>query len=433
MIDTLMPNLAMYARSSNIYFLANEDEILVATTVRISSSANQSNPMEDIRVAVDAFRLIAEPHTSGAVMVSEIVRQLHRHAAIAQISLVLPRKPDSDFQFGDLLNIAHVATLIPRQPCFPEKGFVRNLHWIQVVIPGILKTADISYFIAPYHQTPVFLRRSVRVLTIINDICGLLPSAGYVYYKTAVYRHWFNILTALQRADGFAYISAYTKGTFERAFPNAKRRPSMVIYPKPTISFLAPGDRGRAEALSAHGLSAKGYFFAMGASGIRKGQDLTQRAFELYRSRGGRNKLALLVPEAAARNLKGTAAASSDSVVLLHDLSNADRDAIYSGAIALLFPSRCEGFGYPVLEALVQGCPPIALRHSPANEIVGECAPLLETLDENEIVDMMLIYEAMTSASREQMAARLSAHAESFVSAIDAGNRFASLMQDIGG
>jgi len=97
------------------------------------------------------------------------------------------------------------------------------------------KNVQITHLISPYHQTPLFLRHSIKVITIINDICGLLPSAGYFYNKKAPYKHWFNFITALGRADAFAYISIYTKNTFERTFPFARRKPSLVIYPKPTI------------------------------------------------------------------------------------------------------------------------------------------------------------------------------------------------------
>ena len=37
-----------------------------------------------------------------------------------------------------------------------------------------------------------------------------------------------------------------------------------------------------------------------------------------------------------------------------------DLDALYSAATAVVFPSKFEGFGAPVLEAMGRGCPVIA-------------------------------------------------------------------------
>ena len=45
--------------------------------------------------------------------------------------------------------------------------------------------------------------------------------------------------------------------------------------------------------------------------------------------------------------------------------------ALYSSASCLLFPSHCEGFGWPILEALACGCPVITTNRSPMTEVGG--------------------------------------------------------------
>lgn len=47
---------------------------------------------------------------------------------------------------------------------------------------------------------------------------------------------------------------------------------------------------------------------------------------------------------------------------------------LYSNAVALIYPSRYEGFGMPVLEALEYGCPVITTEMSSIPEIAGEAA-----------------------------------------------------------
>lgn len=46
--------------------------------------------------------------------------------------------------------------------------------------------------------------------------------------------------------------------------------------------------------------------------------------------------------------------------------------AWYSNAEALIFPSWCESFGMPALEAVACGCPVVAFKHGPVEEILGE-------------------------------------------------------------
>jgi glycosyltransferase involved in cell wall biosynthesis len=60
------------------------------------------------------------------------------------------------------------------------------------------------------------------------------------------------------------------------------------------------------------------------------------------------------------------------------EISNEELRALYSGAMALLFPSREEGFGWPILEAQACGCPVITSNRPPMTEIAGEGAVFID-------------------------------------------------------
>ena len=65
----------------------------------------------------------------------------------------------------------------------------------------------------------------------------------------------------------------------------------------------------------------------------------------------------------------------TDRVIRPGWVSDADRDALLAASAALVFPSRYEGFGAPVIEAMALGTPVIASRH-PALVEVGADAVL---------------------------------------------------------
>jgi glycosyltransferase involved in cell wall biosynthesis len=55
-------------------------------------------------------------------------------------------------------------------------------------------------------------------------------------------------------------------------------------------------------------------------------------------------------------------------------LNDSELATAYSGAIALIFPSLCEGFGIPVLEAFACGCPALLSNRTSLPEVGGDAA-----------------------------------------------------------
>src|SRR5690606_36354608 len=70
-------------------------------------------------------------------------------------------------------------------------------------------------------------------------------------------------------------------------------------------------------------------------------------------------------------------------------IDDADKGALYVGAIALVFPSLYEGFGFPVLEAMGCGCPVICSSTSSLPELAGDAAMLVDPLDVDAIAAAM--------------------------------------------
>jgi alpha-1,3-rhamnosyl/mannosyltransferase len=83
-----------------------------------------------------------------------------------------------------------------------------------------------------------------------------------------------------------------------------------------------------------------------------------------------RSMEAPLAEEIRKRDLKS-------SVRSLGYVPAADLEALYRGAVALTFPSRFEGFGAPVLEAMARGCPVIAADATAIPEVVKDAGCLV--------------------------------------------------------
>jgi glycosyltransferase involved in cell wall biosynthesis len=74
-----------------------------------------------------------------------------------------------------------------------------------------------------------------------------------------------------------------------------------------------------------------------------------------------------------------------DSVHFTGYVEDSALPALYSGALALLFPSLYEGFGLPVLEAMACGAPVVCSMTTSLPEVAGDAALLVDPLDVGSI------------------------------------------------
>src|SRR5437660_2834276 len=72
----------------------------------------------------------------------------------------------------------------------------------------------------------------------------------------------------------------------------------------------------------------------------------------------------------------------SDRVTQVPDASDESLEALYNRAIALLYPSRFEGFGWPVIEAQACGCPVVCSNAGPLPEVAGDAGLFHDPDDE---------------------------------------------------
>lgn len=95
----------------------------------------------------------------------------------------------------------------------------------------------------------------------------------------------------------------------------------------------------------------------------------------------------------------------------------ADRDdlvVLYQNADAFLFPSIYEGFGLPVLEALMAGTPVVASRCASIPEVGGDCVEYFEAESTDDLVAKLRGVLAWDDARRADFKGKAQAHANSF-------------------
>ncbi len=86
-------------------------------------------------------------------------------------------------------------------------------------------------------------------------------------------------------------------------------------------------------------------------------------------------------PEGWGLDRAATLAPLGDRVMALGHLDRADLLAVYALATVFAYPSFDEGFGLPVLEAMVQGTPVVTSATTATEEVAGGAATIVDPLD----------------------------------------------------
>ncbi len=139
--------------------------------------------------------------------------------------------------------------------------------------------------------------------------------------------------------------------------------------------------------LSAHGIPPEPYFLTLSSFDPRKNFDHVIRCFGRLIQAGDLPGANLLIvgsnPERTTQVERALAEFPSleGRIIRPGFLPDEDLAAIYSGAIAFLFPSLSEGFGIPLLEAMQCGVPVISSNATAMPEVVGDGGILLPPKD----------------------------------------------------
>jgi glycosyltransferase involved in cell wall biosynthesis len=228
--------------------------------------------------------------------------------------------------------------------------------------------------------------RNCPVVVTCHDLIAVRSALGEethcpVSFTGKLLQRW--ILRGLRRGDAVVCVSGATCDDARRFVSRDGRSPRLDVIPN-GLNYPYQ-KRSQSEAWEylreIPGLSQP-FILHVGSNLPRKNRDGVLRIFARTKDKwNGRLVFAgdALDPElhSLAMNL-----GVSDRVVQIKDPSSELLEALYNCAVALLYPSHSEGFGWPIIEAQACGCPVVCSNLGPLPEVAGDAGLFHDVSDE---------------------------------------------------
>ncbi len=329
-------------------------------------------------IGFEATRLLRERRGIGRY-VRNVLRWLPTHRPDVRYTLYVKRERDIAPLREQLQSI---------EVSLPDRARIEPVSALRDT------TADVVWYAWNYLNPPT--KQSAMVATI-NDLAPMLQFDHRWWKVLKRRKHKRRALQTIDRADLVLTISEYTASELRG-----------LLHADPTklrVTLLATDDMTTAvcdhsDALERLGVDGP-FFLTVGAHDARKNLVTVYKAMELLRARGVDVPLVQCGPNESQERYPFIRAAGY--------VSDAELATLYKRATALVFPSRYEGFGLPVAEAMSAGGRVICANASSLPEVVGDAGLLFEWNDAGALADQMsrllndgALREQLTLAGRAQ-------------------------------
>jgi glycosyltransferase involved in cell wall biosynthesis len=313
--------------------------------------------------------------------------------------------------------------------CYPPSSAVPfyKAYWRTHGLIGQLKKDGVRLFHGLSGELPIGIRKAgIKTVVTIHDLIFMRHPEYYHWIDTKIYEWKFR--QVLREADRIVAISACTRRDIAQLGGIDESRIDLIYQSCATRFSELPTAQKAEEVRFRYGLPGR-YVLSVGSIEERKNALLALKSLHWLPGDIG----LVLVGKTTDYTKRLTEYARqnnlSDRLFLLHGVPDDDLPAIYGRAEVFVYPSRYEGFGIPIIEAIRMGLPVVACTGSCLEEAGGPDS-LYVGPDDAEGMAAAIQKLLNGTDEREGRISRSQEYVRRFENN-DAAERFASLYEDI--
>lgn len=283
---------------------------------------------------------------------------------------------------------------------------IKNYFWNQYKLPGICRDREYDLLFLPAANRRLTGRAPCPAVGTVHDLASLHIPEKYDF-KHAVFNRQM-LPRLIRHLDHIITVSDFSKQDIVRFSGVPEERVSVIHLAADTGRFN-PGDRSAAQKHIAgkYGIGVPYILYISRLEHPGKNHVNLIRAYDAYRKRSA-SDISLVLPGPAKERsdeifAAAKASAYAEDIYFPGFIDAEDVGDFYRGADLFVLPSRFEGFGLPVLEAMACGTPVISSNAASLPEVSGPHTPKFDPLDIDQMTQAM---EAVldSSTDRERLA-----------------------------
>jgi glycosyltransferase involved in cell wall biosynthesis len=233
-----------------------------------------------------------------------------------------------------------------------------------------------NLLISTYYTTPLQTSSVFMAYDMIPEVlCGTINLSEPMWRE----KHY-----AIHHASSYIAISYNTAKDLKNFFPAIPSDNITVAHCGVSTTFT-PGSESEIKAFRRKYEINKPYFLLGGLGGYKN----TILFFQAFVQLAHGSTFAIIATGPSSHLLHKWYKYANGATFYNLQLSDRELRLAYSGAIALVYPSKYEGFGMPVLEAMACGCPVITTPNASLPEVGGNAVIYVNDNDVAGMVDAL--------------------------------------------